>query len=98
MTFVRTCCPVISILLLLCGCSVNLIERGEMFEKALSLLELPAGKVLHVGDSFSSDVKGAKSQGIPVLWLNRKKKQLPCVDDRPDYISSDLAGLLDMLD
>jgi len=71
--------------------------RGEMFEKALSLLDLPAGKVLHVGDSFSSDVCGAKSQGILVLWINRKKKQVSCVDEAPDYISTDLTGLLNIL-
>jgi len=71
--------------------------RGEMFERALSLLGLSAREVLHVGDSLGSDVRGAKSQGIPVLWLNRKKRQAPCGDDAPDYISTDLTGLLNIL-
>ena len=71
--------------------------RGEMFEKALSLLGLPAAEVLHVGDSFSSDVRGAKSQGIPVLWVNRKGRQPPLSDVVPDYMAPDLAGLLEIL-
>lgn len=71
--------------------------RGEMFEKALSLLDLPGGEVLHVGNSFSSDVRGAQSQGIPVLWVNRKGRQPPLGDDAPDYMSADLTGVLDIL-
>ncbi len=71
--------------------------RAEVFKEALHLLDLPASEVLHVGDSFSSDVCGAKSLGIPVLWINRKKKQVSYVDEAPDYISTDLTGLLNVL-
>jgi len=71
--------------------------RGEMFEKALSLLGLSAGEVLHIGDSLGSDVRGAKSQKIPVLWVNRRNRLAPCRDEAPDYISPDLTGLLDTL-
>jgi len=71
--------------------------RGEMFKKALSLFGLPAGKVLHVGDSLSSDVQGAKSQGIPVFWINRRKRPISFIDEAPDYISTDLTGLLDII-
>ena len=72
--------------------------HAEAFEKALYLLDLPASEVLHVGDSFSSDVCGAKSLGIPVLWINREKKQISCVDEAPEYISTDLTGLLNLLE
>lgn len=71
--------------------------RPEMFERALSLLGLPAASVLHVGDSFSSDVRGARSMGIPVLWINRKKRKAPGTGPVPDYVSIDLTGLLDVL-
>ena len=71
--------------------------RAEMFQKALSLLGLPAGRVLHVGDSFASDVRGANSQGIPVLWINRRGRQPPPGDHAPDYVASDLRGLLNIL-
>ena len=71
--------------------------RGEMFVKALSLLDLSAGEALHVGDSFGSDVRGARTQGIPVLWINRRRKQVPVGEDRPDYAAADLTGLLKVL-
>lgn len=71
--------------------------RGEMFHKALSLLGLSAGEVLHAGDSLGSDVRGAKSQGIPVLWVNRKNRQAPSGEEAPDYVSADLRGLLEIL-
>ena len=70
--------------------------RGEIFERALSLIDLSREEVLHVGDSLSSDVRGAKSQGIPALWINRRKRQAPRGDDAPDYTSTDLTGLLDI--
>lgn len=72
--------------------------RREVFEKALSLVGLAEAEVLHVGDSFNSDVRGAKSQGMPVLWINRKEKPIPCIDVSADYVSVDLAGLLTILE
>ena len=39
--------------------------RPEMFRKALSLLDLSGEDVLHVGDSLSSDIRGARALGIP---------------------------------
>jgi len=72
--------------------------RPEPFEKALSLLGLSNEEVLHVGDSLDSDVRGAKALGIPVLWINRKGKNLPAGYERPDYVSADLTGVLDIVD
>ena len=71
--------------------------RSEMFEKALSLLGMLREEVLHIGDSLGSDVRGAKSFGVPVLWINRKNRQSPDGEDAPDYISTDLRGLLSIL-
>ena len=71
--------------------------RPEPFEKALSLLGLTYGEALHVGDSFSSDIQGAKALGIPALWINRKGRQLPVDHEPPDYVSADLTGILDIL-
>jgi 2-haloacid dehalogenase/putative hydrolase of the HAD superfamily len=70
--------------------------RPEMFDKALSLLNLSNKEVLHVGDSAYSDVKGAKSLGIPVLWINRRKRTVPA-EYEPDHISADLTGILDLI-
>lgn len=70
--------------------------RREMFDQALSLLGLRPADVLHVGDSVGSDVQGAKSLGIPVLWINRMNRQVRPIS-LPDYSARDLTGLLDIL-
>lgn len=67
--------------------------RGEMFVQALALLGLPRDRVLHVGDSLSSDVAGAKASGIPVLWVNRRNRPRRAGAPEPDYESADLCGL-----
>ncbi|HGJ67369.1 TPA: HAD-IIIA family hydrolase [bacterium] len=71
--------------------------RPEMFEKALSLLNLKPNQVLHVGDSLFSDVKGAKNMGITALWINRKMRPISTEYEKPDYISEDLTGIIDIL-
>ena len=42
-----------------------------IFEHAVRSLRLPPGAVLHVGDSVSMDVRGARAAGLPVLLLKR---------------------------
>lgn len=69
----------------------------EVFRRALSVLDLSPEEVLHVGDSLSSDVEGAQSLGIPVLWINRKQRDISHTDKVPDYISTDMTGLLDLI-
>jgi FMN phosphatase YigB (HAD superfamily) len=71
--------------------------RKEMFEKALSLVDLRAQEVLHVGDSRRSDVRGAKYMKIPVLWVNRRGKSVSSSDLAPDFVATDLTGLLNIL-
>jgi len=71
--------------------------RPEPFVRALSLLGLSHGEVLYVGDSLGSDVRGARAQGVPVLWINRRNRALPPGHERPDYVSTDLNGILDLL-
>ena len=51
--------------------------RKELFELALKKSGLNADEVIHIGDSLSSDVKGANSLGIRALWLNRFGKEIP---------------------
>lgn len=71
--------------------------RAEPFRKALSLLGLTPRDVLHVGDSITADVRGAKALGIPVMWLNRRQARLPENSPRPDHIAADLTAMLSML-
>ena len=49
----------------------------EFFDVAIEeiLLDNPAGKrenIVFVGDTYSSDVKGANNAGIEVIWINHK--------------------------
>lgn len=51
--------------------------RPELFRLALAETDLAPHNVIHLGDSLSSDVNGASSQGISTLWLNRNDKPVP---------------------
>ncbi len=51
--------------------------RNELFELALKKTGLSAEEVLHIGDSISSDIKGANSVGINAIWINRNEKDIP---------------------
>jgi FMN phosphatase YigB (HAD superfamily) len=66
--------------------------RREPFDRALALLGLSAHQVIHVGDSFGSDMVGAHEVGIPTLWINRKRRSQP-IPDIAGFITEDLRGL-----
>ncbi len=51
--------------------------RKELFELALKTAGLSPNEVLHIGDSMSSDVKGATNVGINAIWINRSGKEVP---------------------
>jgi len=51
--------------------------RKELFELALKSTGLRPEEVVHIGDSMSSDVKGASALGIETIWLNRNKRNVP---------------------
>lgn len=51
--------------------------RKELFELALKSTGLATDEVVHIGDSFGSDVKGASSVGINAIWVNRGGKAVP---------------------
>lgn len=51
--------------------------RKELFELALRSVGLRPEEVIHIGDSISSDVKGASEVGINAVWLNRFGKEAP---------------------
>ena len=63
--------------------------RKELFELALNTTGLRADEVIHIGDSLSSDVKGASSVGIKAIWLNRFNKENLCgVDSITDLLEA----------
>jgi len=51
--------------------------RRELFELALTSTGLKPDQVVHIGDSLSSDVKGAGALGINTMWVNRRGKEVP---------------------
>ena len=51
--------------------------RRELFGLALKETGLNADEVIHIGDSLSSDVRGAAAADIRALWLNRSGKPVP---------------------
>jgi FMN phosphatase YigB (HAD superfamily) len=57
----------------------------------LNTTGLHADEVIHIGDSLSSDVKGASSVGIKAIWLNRFNKENSCGVDS-------ITNLLEALD
>lgn len=51
--------------------------RKELFQFALNSTGLSAEQEVHIGDSLSSDIKGASAVGINAIWINRSKREIP---------------------
>ncbi|HVC84427.1 MAG TPA: HAD family hydrolase [Solirubrobacteraceae bacterium] len=56
---------------------------GELFAAALALAGVGAREAIHVGDSFSEDVEGARAAGIGAVWLRRDGQQGPADGETP---------------
>lgn len=76
------------------------------FREALSALGLAPEEVLHVGDSWTSDVQGAGALGLPVLWVNRKGlwgqpgeggRPVRPGEHQPTFTAGSLEGLLEVV-
>lgn len=66
--------------------------RPELFVAGLETVDCPAHRALHVGDSLTSDVAGARELGIPVAWVNRAGRPSPSTA-APTY---ELRSLVDL--
>ena len=64
-----------------------------MFQRALELLGVEPGEVLHVGDSDVDDVAGAKAARLRVVWVNRDGRSRRPDVPPPDFEIPDLRGL-----
>ena len=51
--------------------------RADIFSFALEKHGFKANEVIHIGDSVTNDLHGAKSAGIQTIWLNRQGKPIP---------------------
>jgi 2-haloacid dehalogenase len=66
---------------------------SPIFRRALESLGLAADEVVHVGDSLTADVAGARAAGIASIWVNRRGRPVP-VDLAAIRVIDDLADLL----
>ena len=71
--------------------------RKEYFDYVLShIREKDIGRVLLVGDSLTSDIKGALDAGIECAWL-RHNPTANYGECKPDYIISDITETITLL-
>lgn len=66
----------------------------EVFFLAISRLHLSLHNILCVGDSPSSDIRGANQAGLDTCWFMYPVRRYPPEEPKPDYIISDLRELL----
>ena len=67
---------------------------SEPFHRALSALSVEPDRAVHVGNSLSADVAGAKSAGLRAAWLPEAPDADPG-DHAPDYVLGSLSELAD---
>jgi len=70
----------------------------KLFELALSRVQAPAHRVLHIGQSVYHDVIPAQTLGLATVWVNRPSARpgvgaVKAAEAKPDLIVSSLAEL-----
>ncbi len=70
----------------------------KLFELALSRINTPAHRVLHIGQSIYHDVIPAQALGLATVWVNRPSARpgvgaVKAADAKPDLTVSSLAEL-----
>ena len=72
--------------------------RPKLFELALSRIQAPAHRVLHVGQSIYHDVIPAQALGLATVWVNRPSARpgvgaVKSAEAKPDLTVTSLAEL-----
>ncbi len=68
--------------------------RKEFFDYVLEHInEKDKEKILVVGDSLSSDIKGAMNSNLKCMWFNKNNEPLP-EEYTPNYVINDIAEVL----
>lgn len=71
--------------------------KKEYFDYVLShIKEKDIDKIILVGDSLTSDIKGAMNVGLKSVWLNLKGQELP-EEYKPGYVISDVRDVRGIL-
>lgn len=68
----------------------------QIFQLALSQMELSASDVWYVGDHPNNDIIGAQSAGLTAIWI-RGFHEWTDTTHQADYTIDDLAGLLKLI-
>jgi HAD superfamily hydrolase (TIGR01549 family) len=68
----------------------------EPFQVALDTLGVDPGRAIHVGNSLSSDVAGAKAAGVAAAWLRNTKPGVEEDGPEPDHVIDSMADLPDL--
>jgi len=71
--------------------------QGAIFQKAAELLNVQPYECLFVGDSYDTDIVGAKKAGMKACWFNSDGKKVPDEDIKPDFEITALSELLSIL-
>ncbi len=69
----------------------------DMFQHIASQAEVSMPQLLHIGDSLTSDVKGARNAGCGAIWLNQSKAVASAPDILPHIEIHDIRQLADLL-
>ena len=67
--------------------------KREIFDRAMALLDRKSGECVHIGDSYESDVVGARNAGMWAGWFNPRKLAPPENDITPDFEIGKLSEL-----
>lgn len=65
----------------------------RIFHHAAKLLKVQPSDCLYVGDSYSTDIIGAKTAGMQTCWLNRKSTKPDNPNIQADFVITDLVEL-----
>lgn len=68
-----------------------------IFLKALESVEAEPEEAVHIGDSLTSDIAGAKNVGMYAVWINRNRADRPQNSPDPDLEISTLRELVPLL-
>ncbi|MBI3358126.1 MAG: HAD family hydrolase [Nitrospirae bacterium] len=71
--------------------------RKEIFLAACQSLKISPSEALFIGDSFSSDIAGAKGVGMDAAWMNPDGASVKDGFPQPEYILSSLLDLKGIL-
>jgi len=69
----------------------------KIFDFALKEVGCDPDEAIHVGDSQTSDIVGARRAGIPVIWINRMGEELMDGIPEPNHEAKDILEMLEII-